>query len=79
MGAREVLRRALNAAIEWEKSLEECYPRDDPEAVNCREMIARYRHLLEKHFGTKQTPLEQLFDDQSPTIPVMDIVKATRD
>lgn len=55
---REVLRRALNDAIEWEISYAGCCQAGSPERAEALAQVNRYRALLKRRYGTRDTPME---------------------
>lgn len=81
MTDRDIVEHALRVAIDWELGLLDAQA-CDPEAVaHSQKMIAGYRRVLRKRYGSDRSFQEQLMDQFSdvPNVSVYDVIKDMSD
>ena len=59
MTVKDVLRQALYDAIDWQRSLGQCYEPGTPERAEAAAQAKLYRDILKRRYGSRLTPLEK--------------------
>ena len=78
MSERDLIRRALHDAIEWQMGLADAYTKmcGDPQYKRSKELVKEYRALLKKRYGTSRLPMEEVLDGMT-TITLEELRKRT--
>lgn len=59
MDARDLIRRALIDAIQWQESYAESWD-DGKERADALALAKKYRQMLKRRYGDSRTPMEQV-------------------
>lgn len=55
---RDLIRRALYDAIDWQNSLADAWSPGSPERQQSRDQAKAYRTILKRRYGQSSTPME---------------------
>lgn len=74
MSDRDIVRKALYDAIDWQESLADANREGSEEREYSLILAKEYRKLLKRRYGDDKTPMERAFENAT-TITLDDLIK----